>query len=129
MVTPKVIAIDFDGSCVTQAWPEVGHDIGAAPVLRELAAAGHRLILWTCRSDESLADAIDWFDQNEIPLFGVNENPEQDVWSRSPKAYAHITIDDTALGCPLRYDRKISERPFVDWEKAREWLIQTWTLQ
>lgn len=24
--------------------------------------------------------------------------------------------DDSALGCPLRYDLKVSERPFVDWE-------------
>ena len=32
------IAIDFDGTCVTHEFPLVGKDIGAAPVLKALAA-------------------------------------------------------------------------------------------
>lgn len=31
-----VIAVDFDGTCVTHEFPKIGKDIGAIPVLREL---------------------------------------------------------------------------------------------
>ena len=44
------IAIDFDGTCVTHDYPEVGKDIGAVPVLKRLIDAGHKLILHTMRS-------------------------------------------------------------------------------
>lgn len=31
-----VIAVDFDGTCVTHEFPKIGKDIGAIPVLRKL---------------------------------------------------------------------------------------------
>lgn len=42
------IAVDFDGTCVTHAYPQIGKEIGAAPVLRYLAQK-HMLILFTMR--------------------------------------------------------------------------------
>lgn len=45
-----IIAVDFDGTCVTHEFPEVGKDIGAVPVLRELVEKGHKIILYTMRS-------------------------------------------------------------------------------
>lgn len=119
-----IIAVDFDGTCVTHEFPNVGKDIGAAKVLKKLTDAGHKLILFTMRSDgdelhpdNGLKDAVNWFRLNNIPLFGINENPTQSSWTSSPKAYAQIYIDDAALGCPLKMDPEISSRPFVDWEK------------
>ena len=50
MADQLTIAVDFDGTCVTHEYPYLGQDIGAAPVLRELADAGYRLILNTMRS-------------------------------------------------------------------------------
>jgi predicted mannosyl-3-phosphoglycerate phosphatase (HAD superfamily) len=44
------IAVDFDGTCVTHEYPYMGNDIGAVPVLRELAESGFKLILFTMRS-------------------------------------------------------------------------------
>ena len=41
------IAIDFDGTVVTHAYPEIGEDAGAAPVLKELTDNGCRLILYS----------------------------------------------------------------------------------
>jgi hypothetical protein len=52
-MNPIEICIDFDGTCVTHEFPKVGKDIGAAPVLKELTEKGHRLILFTMRSDKS----------------------------------------------------------------------------
>ena len=132
------INIDFDGTCVTHEFPRVGKDIGAIPVLNKLADAGHNLILFTMRSDieevtsddygihkqagEYLTDAVNWFIDNHIPLHGVNVNPTQHTWTKSPKAYGQLYIDDAALGCPLIYNSKISDRPFVDWAKVEEML-------
>lgn len=107
------ICIDFDGTCVKHEFPEIGEDIGAVPVLKELTDKGHRLILFTMRSGEYLEAAVDWFKQNKIPLFGINKNPEQESWTQSPKAYGQIYIDDAALGCPLIYE---GGRPYVNWE-------------
>ena len=112
------IAVDFDGTCVTHEYPEIGKPIGSVFVLKQLVSAGHKLILWTMRSGKELEDAINWFKENEIPLFGVQTNPTQKSWTTSPKAYAHIYIDDAALGCPLIKDPTISDRPFVDWIKV-----------
>ena len=36
-----ILAVDFDGTCVTHEFPEVGRDIGAVPVLKELVEKGH----------------------------------------------------------------------------------------
>ena len=110
------IAIDFDGTCVTHDYPRIGKDINAVNVLKKLVANGHKLILNTMRSGKELKEAINWFKKNDIELYGVNKNPTQRKWTNSPKVYAHLYIDDAALGCPLKMDLSISDRPFVDWE-------------
>ena len=46
-----IIAIDFDGTCVTHEFPSVGKSIGAEKVLKRLVDNGHQLILFTMRSD------------------------------------------------------------------------------
>ena len=131
------INIDFDGTCVTHEFPNVGKSIGAEKVLKRLTDNGHQLILFTMRSDRTeakpvidptiqnvtgkfLTDAVNWFKENNIPLYGIQKNPTQFNWTTSPKSYAELMIDDSALGCPLRYDLQVSERPFVDWEAVEE---------
>lgn len=71
-----------------------------------------------------LSEAVQWFTDNDIPLFGINENPEQHTWTLSPKPYCHIYIDDAALGCPLRYDINLSNRGFVNWNRVESLLIK-----
>lgn len=125
------ICIDFDGTCVTHEFPKVGKDIGAIPILKKIIDAGNRLILFTMRSDIPdeivdgviiskggyyLRDALTWFRDNDIPLYGININPSQFTWTKSNKAYGDIYIDDAAIGCPLKCNYVLSKRPFVDWE-------------
>jgi len=130
------INIDFDGTCVTHSFPDVGKDIGAVPVLKKLIENGHQLILFTMRCDNQqsqildngyeihggdfLEQAVNWFSENEIPLFGVQTNPTQLSWTTSPKSYAQLMIDDSALGCPLKFDNTISDRPFVCWDSVEK---------
>ena len=133
------INIDFDGTCVTHEFPNVGKSIGAEKVLKRLTDNGHQLILFTMRSDRTeakpvidptiqnvtgkfLTDAVNWFKENNIPLYGIQKNPTQFNWTTSPKSYAELMIDDSALGCPLRYDLQVSERLFVDWETVELYL-------
>jgi hypothetical protein len=58
------IGVDFDGTCVTHEYPNVGKDIGAVPILKKLVEAGHKLILFTMRSDVDNVPIAD----NEIKL-------------------------------------------------------------
>lgn len=128
------IVIDFDGTVVTHDFPSVGKDIGAVPVLRRLVGRGHRLILFTMRSNgepisgdvetdgQYLDHAVKWFRENGIEMWGIQTNPEQASWTTSPKAYGKLIIDDAALGAPLKMDRSISGRPFIDWVRAEEML-------
>jgi hypothetical protein len=129
------INIDFDGTVVTHDFPNIGKEIGSVPVLKKLVENGHKLILFTMRSHrpfltftgnarDTLDEAVDWFTQNDIPLFGINTNPDQKTWTDSPKSYGELIIDDTGLGCPLIYNREIHQRPFVDWGKVEEILIE-----
>ena len=124
-----IIAVDFDGTCVTHEYPNVGKDIGAVPVLKELVENGHKIILYTMRWDKELKEAVQWFESNDIPLFGINENLTQRKWTKSPKIYAHLYIDDAALGVPLILDESMSNRPFVDWKSVKALLQNTGVLE
>ena len=120
------ILIDFDGTCVTHDFPYIGKDIGAVPVLKELVTKGNRLILFTMRSDNNeamyLTQAVNWFKDNGIQLYGIQTNPTQKQWTDSPKAYGQMLIDDIGLGIPLKLDIKLSDKPFVDWEGVKQLL-------
>lgn len=108
-----IIAIDFDGTCVKHAYPKIGEDIGAVPVLKEMLKNGHQLVLNTMRSGELLGDAVKWFNDNGISLSGINHCPGQSTWTTSPKVYAQVYIDDAALGCPTTMDDQ--QNIYVDW--------------
>lgn len=103
-----IIGIDFDGTCVTDLYPYVGNNIGAASVLRKLADK-NLLILYTVRDGKYLQDAVDWFRYNHIDLYSVNYNPEP--VSSSPKLYCDYYIDDRNIGTPL------TDKGYVDWNK------------
>ena len=145
-IESKIFAIDFDGTCVTHEFPYVGKDIGAEPVLKELIENGHKLILYTMRSNKNnvfsidnsihavsgnyLSQAVMWFKERNIPLHGIQINPSQTSWTSSPKCYADIYIDDCALGIPLIYgdfdgfgNGKFFNRPYVDWKEVRNKLV------
>jgi hypothetical protein len=117
-----IVALDFDGTCVEHKYPKVGEDIGAVPVLKKLVDNGHKLILYTMRSNKTLDDAVKWFSDNGIPLYGIQTNPTQKNWTDSPKCYANLYIDDAALGVPLVCPE--NERAYIDWLRVEELLRQ-----
>ena len=114
----KVIAVDFDGTCVSNNFPEIGETVpGCLEVLQKLRQKGHKLILLTIRSEEKLKKAIEWFDKNGIKLWGINNNPQQKSWSSSRKVYANAYIDDLNIGCPLF---KFKGKDAVNWKEIEK---------
>lgn len=120
-----IIAVDFDGTIVEHRFPDIGTPVpGAFRWMKEWQAAGAKLILWTMRSDGRtgegkengpvLSEAVEFCRANGVEFFAVNENPGQKSWTGSPKAYAHVYVDDAAFGCPVR-ESFGTDRPMVDW--------------
>jgi len=110
-------------------FPDIGREVpGAFDWLKKFQAAGAKLILWTMRSDGRtgdgkengpvLTEAVEWCRERGVEFWGVNGNPGQSSWTQSPKAYAHLYIDDAAFGCPLVESKKFGNRPYVDWSKV-----------
>jgi hypothetical protein len=123
----KIFGLDFDGTVVTHEFPQIGTELPhCVAVLNRIVNNGGRIVLNTMRSDREegdyLTQAVDWFKERNIPLFGINVNPEQTEWTTSPKVYAHIYIDDAALGCPTEY-LAYPGRPSVNWHKVEEMLF------
>jgi len=124
-----IVAVDFDGTLVDHVYPEIGKPVeGAFDWLRRFKEAGAFLILYTMRADERgsksiamfpgerkfLSEAVEFCREQGIEFDALNRNPTQDEWTSSPKAYAHIYLDDAAFGCPLTPPRN-GGRPTVDW--------------
>ena len=106
--------VDFDGTVVDHRYPNIGQDVPHAIHILKKLEVNNSLILLTMRSGKFLDDAVNWFNHNEINLYGINHNPSQKEWTDSPKVYGDIYIDDAAIGCPLIYLEGFS-RSCVDW--------------
>lgn len=117
-----IIALDFDGTCVKHEYPKIGASIGSESTIKELYDNGHNIILFTMRSGKELDDAVKWMEDLGIKLYGINTNPTQSEWTKSPKAYAQMYIDDCALGIPLITNP--GERPYVNWKDVRIMIAQ-----
>ena len=97
-----IIAVDFDGTIVEDAYPKIGKPIlFAFETLRKLLEDGHRLILWTYRYGERLDEAVAFCEDNGIHFYAVNKSyPEEEFNSEnmSRKIHADVFIDDRNVG-------------------------------
>ena len=118
VMKPNVtIAIDFDGTVVKHHFPYVGEEIPlCVDIMKEyIEKYNVGWILDTMRADKELEDAIKWFGDRGVVLYGVGKDPTQHQWTKSPKCYAPLSIDDRNVGTPLIYE--YGERPYVDWKE------------
>lgn len=97
-----LIAVDFDGTIVEHKYPKIGKEIPfATQTLRQLVQDGHRLILWTIRHGDTLAEAVEWCREHGVVFYAVNsdyEGQEGVSGDRSPKVKCDIYIDDRNVG-------------------------------
>ena len=93
-----IIAVDFDGTLCTDAYPEIG-DANNKLIweLKNRQAMGDKLILWTCRIGDKLSEAVSWCEDHGLYFDAVNDNLQETIlkWGSNPrKITADIYIDD-----------------------------------
>jgi len=74
-----IIAVDFDGTIVDDAYPKIGEPkLFAFETLMEMQRARHQLILWTTRSGVALDEAVAFCEKNGVHFYAVNSSfPEE----------------------------------------------------
>jgi len=114
---PAIIAVDFDGTLATGAWPEINGDTRwngvLADWLKERIRKGDHVILWTCRENyggirfedrEYLNEALKLCTRNHMFFSSVNRNYGEDygeylsgTMRYGRKVLADVYIDDHSL--------------------------------
>jgi len=105
MSKPYIIAIDFDDTICKGGFPDIKNG-------KIIESTCHKMwqqidknpdtvfVLWTCRDDEVLKDAIGFIKENALPIFFFNENhPSTNEWllGGKTKIFAHEYWDDRAV--------------------------------
>ena len=96
-----IIAVDFDGTIVEDAYPKIGKPmIFAFETLLKLQKEGHRIILWTYRNGRALREAVKFCEENGIEFYAINKSyPEEEFDGKiSRKIHADLFIDDRNIG-------------------------------
>jgi hydroxymethylpyrimidine pyrophosphatase-like HAD family hydrolase len=97
----KIIAVDFDGTIVKNKYPDIGEpktEVIAA--LLEEQRRGAKLILWTCRRDKELTEAVRWCEGHGLMFAAVNEGlseTEELYVGETRKVYADEYWDDKGV--------------------------------
>jgi uncharacterized HAD superfamily protein len=108
-----IIAIDFDGTIVEDAFPSIGPERETSiDVMKRLQARGHKIILWTCRDNILLEEAKNWLLERNFKPDSINSNICQYENLGANKVVADLYFDDR--GFP----------PFQGWDQV-EHLIRT----
>jgi GNAT superfamily N-acetyltransferase len=116
----KTIGVDFDGTIVEHAYPDIGSEMMFAfATLRELQNRGHRLILWTIREGKLLDEAVEYCRQNGVEFYAVNksfpeEQFEQGITPR--KLQCDLFIDDRNIGGFIGWS-EVWQKLYPDGEK------------
>lgn len=104
-----IVAVDFDGTLCHSEYPAADIlDMRGINILRAFRKRGGKLILWTCRHDKALEDAIIACRNAGLEFDAVNENEQEHIehWKKesgednatfSPKVFADFYIDDCSL--------------------------------
>ena len=125
------IAIDFDGTIVTDKYPKIGSELPfATQTLRQLMSDRHKLILWTVREGQLLDEAIEWCKKRGVEFYAINKDyPEEDKERNrhySRKLKADLFIDDRGIaGLPdwgtiyrIIHEKKTYAQILLDQEDA-----------
>lgn len=101
-VNLMIYAIDFDGTIVENAFPNIGKlNQEAAVFIRLLKARGDKWILYTMREGEYLQQALDFLAIHDLSPDAANDNlPEMcEFYHNNPrKIFANVYIDDHNAG-------------------------------
>lgn len=104
-----IIAVDFDGVLCKDEFPQIGPPISLnISLIKRLAEKGHEIVLWTCRVEKQLEEALVWCEEQGLVFAAVNDNAPSNkakyasVYKEQPrKIYADYYIDDHSAGYSL----------------------------
>lgn len=103
----SVIAVDFDGTIVNNEYPQIGELIPAAKkTLTKFKEKGGYIIIWTCRTGNSLKEAVRFLDEQNISYDTINEN--------IPHRIKEYGTDPRKVGTDMYIDDRSPNG--VDWE-------------
>lgn len=95
---PRIIAVDFDGTLVEDAYPSIGAirpNIWNA--VKDYQSVDWKIILWTCRTGQQLIDAVDFCAKHSLHFDAINENIAEikaKYGGDTRKVFADIYLDD-----------------------------------
>ena len=112
------IGIDFDGTVVEHAYPETGKDLPLCVETLKRWQKDYKVgyILSTMRSGKLLDNAVNWFKERGIELYGVQYHPTQHTWTDSNKVHCRYMLDDRNIGSNLTLDTR--GVPCIDWAET-----------
>lgn len=101
----SVIALDLDGTLITNAWPQLGEwQSGAPAAVRTLIDAGHRCFIYSARVSPLWPDGSE---RSPAQVYMATQDVrkllddaglwEVDIWSGSGKPFWDILVDDKAM--------------------------------
>ena len=97
-----IIAIDFDGTIVRNAYPATGQlQPDAARYINRLYDDGHYIIIWTCRAGERLLEAINCLLEAGVRFHRINDDEPCNLskyGGAGRKLYADVYVDDRQVG-------------------------------
>lgn len=98
-MNPLILAVDVDGTLVKIEKDYIARSLlpNAKEVVNWAHSKGCHIILWTCRHDEMLKNAVDFLNANGVKFDAVNENYPQLGFETSRKIFYDIIIDDQSL--------------------------------
>lgn len=120
-----IISIDFDGTIVREKWPDIGAPLpGALSAIRRLHAAGHTIIINSCRVGAPEDRMREWLAEHLTGCVDyINENHPLRVTEYggdSRKISADIYIDDKGIYCSeIKWHEILEEIEYRMWKKHR----------
>ena len=108
------IAIDFDGTIRPCGWKE--QDVSPQPecieVIQKLKQKGHKIFLYSCRSNPECVDKYEEATQNMIEYCEAHNIPFDGVFLNKP--LFDIVIDDR------NFDVVLTENRSINWKHIKE---------
>lgn len=114
-----IIAVDFDGTIVENAYPEIGAPIeDAAEALHFFKEEGHTIIINSCRAGIYADNMKQWLIDNDIPFDFINEN--------DPKRTAQYGGDTRKISADVYIDDKNIFCTRINWFNIMTWISHMW---
>jgi hypothetical protein len=121
---PSILAVDFDGTLVTNEFPRIGEvNPEVWNAVKAYQDKGWKIILWTCRTDLMLQEAVEFCCERGLTFDAVNDNlkeVKEFYKGNTRKVFANLYIDDRNASLLIKGAEALPEFVSVDLIKHQE---------